>query len=225
MRVATLYGVDWRITPPVTLAVASRARRARVSRRRGRPLSSSHRHRSDRHGARALHQPPRAAASPRAARRSISRSSRRASSRRSGRGAARSPRSSLAVLLDARMSKNEILEIYLNDVYLGHSDGKPVLGIDEASRLYFNKPPSRVARRRSGAARRHDPRAESRHAGEAARHRPRAPRRHPRRDARSRLDRLTRSSQRRTTATSSSPAARFRRRRIRSTSARFARRS
>ncbi len=50
----------------------------------------------------------------------------------------------LAVLLDARMSKDEILEIYLNDVYLGHNAGKPVLGIDEASRLYFGKPPSRL---------------------------------------------------------------------------------
>jgi penicillin-binding protein 1B len=50
----------------------------------------------------------------------------------------------LAVILDARMSKDEILEVYLNDVYLGHSGGKPVLGIDEASRLYFGRLPSRL---------------------------------------------------------------------------------
>src|ERR1700720_1822400 len=50
----------------------------------------------------------------------------------------------LAILLDARMSKDEILEIYLNDVYLGHNGGKPVLGVDEASRLYFGGPPSRL---------------------------------------------------------------------------------
>jgi len=50
----------------------------------------------------------------------------------------------LAMLLDARLSKDEILEIYLNDIYLGHSGGKPVLGIDEASRLYLNKPPDRL---------------------------------------------------------------------------------
>src|SRR5581483_4142552 len=31
----------------------------------------------------------------------------------------------LALLLDARMSKDEILDIYLNDVYLGHNGGKP----------------------------------------------------------------------------------------------------
>lgn len=45
----------------------------------------------------------------------------------------------LAVLLDARVSKDEILEIYLNDVYLGHAGGKPVLGVEEASRLYLDK--------------------------------------------------------------------------------------
>jgi penicillin-binding protein 1B len=50
----------------------------------------------------------------------------------------------LAVILDARLSKDEILEIYLNDVYLGHSAGKPVLGIDEAARLYFAKLPNKL---------------------------------------------------------------------------------
>lgn len=50
----------------------------------------------------------------------------------------------LALLLDARMSKDEILEIYLNDVYLGHNAGKPVLGIDEASRLYLDKLPGEL---------------------------------------------------------------------------------
>jgi penicillin-binding protein 1B len=50
----------------------------------------------------------------------------------------------LAVSLDLRVPKDEVLEIYLNDVYLGHANGKPVLGIDEASRLYFGKLPSRL---------------------------------------------------------------------------------
>jgi len=50
----------------------------------------------------------------------------------------------LALLLDARMSKDEILEVYLNEVYLGHSGGKPVLGVDEASRLYLDKRPSEL---------------------------------------------------------------------------------
>jgi penicillin-binding protein 1B len=47
----------------------------------------------------------------------------------------------LAVDLDARLSKDEILELYLNDVYLGHHAGEPILGIDEASQLYFDKRP------------------------------------------------------------------------------------
>ncbi len=47
----------------------------------------------------------------------------------------------LAVRLTLRLSKNDILELYLNDVYLGHDRGSPILGIDEASRLYFDKPP------------------------------------------------------------------------------------
>lgn len=46
-----------------------------------------------------------------------------------------------AIALDARLSKDDLLELYLNDVYLGHHDGVPILGIDEASRLYFDKPP------------------------------------------------------------------------------------
>ena len=47
----------------------------------------------------------------------------------------------LAVDLDVRLSKDDILELYLNDVYLGHNQGVPILGIDEASRLYFDKAP------------------------------------------------------------------------------------
>jgi penicillin-binding protein 1B len=47
----------------------------------------------------------------------------------------------LALALDRRLTKDEILELYLNDVYLGHHAGSPILGIDEASRLYFDKPP------------------------------------------------------------------------------------
>jgi len=47
----------------------------------------------------------------------------------------------LAVVLDLRLSKDEMLELYLNDVYLGHHQGLPILGIDEAARLYFDKPP------------------------------------------------------------------------------------
>src|SRR5258708_22357935 len=54
------------------------------------------------------------------------------------------PEMLLALILDTQLSKDEILEIYLNEVYLGHSGGKPVLGIDEASRLYLGKDASRL---------------------------------------------------------------------------------
>ncbi len=47
----------------------------------------------------------------------------------------------LAVVLDVRLTKDEILELYLNDVYLGHHNGNPILGVDEAARLYFDKSP------------------------------------------------------------------------------------
>jgi membrane peptidoglycan carboxypeptidase len=50
----------------------------------------------------------------------------------------------LAIALDARFTKDEILELYLNDVYLGHHNGIPTLGIDEAARLYFDKSPLRL---------------------------------------------------------------------------------
>jgi len=49
------------------------------------------------------------------------------------------PEMLLALVLDASVPKDEILEIYLNEVYLGHNEGKPVLGVDEAARLYFGK--------------------------------------------------------------------------------------
>ena len=50
----------------------------------------------------------------------------------------------MAVILDARLSKDEILEAYLNDVYLGHFNGRPVLGVDEAARVFFDKSPARL---------------------------------------------------------------------------------
>ena len=50
----------------------------------------------------------------------------------------------LAVILDARLSKNDVLELYLNDVYLGHHAGSAILGIDEAARLYFDKTPRQL---------------------------------------------------------------------------------
>ena len=45
----------------------------------------------------------------------------------------------LAVMIEVRLSKDEILEAYLNEVYLGHRDGREVRGLGEAARVYFGK--------------------------------------------------------------------------------------
>lgn len=45
----------------------------------------------------------------------------------------------VAVVLEMRLSKNEILERYINDVAMGEYDGTPVYGMPLAARYYFNK--------------------------------------------------------------------------------------
>lgn len=50
----------------------------------------------------------------------------------------------MAVILDARYSKRDILEAYLNDIYLGRNRSISILGVGEASRFYFGKPVSEL---------------------------------------------------------------------------------
>ncbi len=50
----------------------------------------------------------------------------------------------LAVLLEARYEKRQILEAYLNEIYLGGSGGVSLLGVGAASRAYFGKDASQV---------------------------------------------------------------------------------
>ncbi len=50
----------------------------------------------------------------------------------------------LAVLLEARYSKRDILEAYLNEIYLGSSGGVSLLGVGSASRAYFGKDPGQL---------------------------------------------------------------------------------
>jgi penicillin-binding protein 1B len=50
----------------------------------------------------------------------------------------------MAVIIEVRLTKDEILEAYLNDVYLGHRDGRAMHGLDEAARAYFNKSPKNL---------------------------------------------------------------------------------
>ena len=45
----------------------------------------------------------------------------------------------LAVLLEARYGKRQILEAYLNEIYLGGSGGVSLMGVGAASRAYFGK--------------------------------------------------------------------------------------
>jgi len=45
-----------------------------------------------------------------------------------------------ALALEAEYDKEEILEAYLDQVYLGHRDGLAVHGLGTAARLYFSKP-------------------------------------------------------------------------------------
>jgi penicillin-binding protein 1B len=50
----------------------------------------------------------------------------------------------MAVILDARYAKKEILEAYLNDIYLGRNRSISILGVGEASRFYFGKPVAEI---------------------------------------------------------------------------------
>ena len=50
----------------------------------------------------------------------------------------------LALMIELRLSKDEILEAYLNEVYLGHRDGREVRGLGEAARVYFGKTPAKL---------------------------------------------------------------------------------
>ncbi|HEX7186193.1 MAG TPA: PBP1A family penicillin-binding protein [Thermoanaerobaculia bacterium] len=50
----------------------------------------------------------------------------------------------LALLLEARYGKQEILEAYLNEIYLGSSGGVSLMGMGAASRAYFGKEASQL---------------------------------------------------------------------------------
>ncbi|HEX7418314.1 MAG TPA: PBP1A family penicillin-binding protein [Thermoanaerobaculia bacterium] len=45
----------------------------------------------------------------------------------------------MAVLLEVRYSKEEILESYLNEIYLGQNGSVQIIGVEQASQLYFGK--------------------------------------------------------------------------------------
>ncbi len=45
----------------------------------------------------------------------------------------------MAFILDAKYPKREILEVYLNEIYLGQRESVSICGVGEASRFYFGK--------------------------------------------------------------------------------------
>lgn len=44
-----------------------------------------------------------------------------------------------AAALEAELDKDQLLELYLSEVYLGHVDGVPLHGVEQASRAWFGK--------------------------------------------------------------------------------------
>ncbi len=50
-----------------------------------------------------------------------------------------------AVALERRLDKLDILELYLNELYLGHVAGRPVYGIDQAARGFFATSPEHLS--------------------------------------------------------------------------------
>ena len=61
----------------------------------------------------------------------------------------------LAQRVEQHYSKDKILELYLNQVFLGNN----VYGVGTAARFYFHEPASELYAAAGGAARRPDPRA------------------------------------------------------------------
>lgn len=64
-------------------------------------------------------------------------------------GAERTPirklrEAAMALVLERRHSKEEILEAYLNEIYLGHDRGAAIHGVGAAARYYFGKDVERV---------------------------------------------------------------------------------
>jgi penicillin-binding protein 1B len=51
----------------------------------------------------------------------------------------------LSIILESRVSKEEILELYLNDVYLGQRGSFSINGVGQASRVFFGKDVKNVA--------------------------------------------------------------------------------
>ena len=51
----------------------------------------------------------------------------------------------MSIALERRLTKDQVLELYLNDVYLGHRGSFAIRGVPEAARLFFGKDISNVS--------------------------------------------------------------------------------
>lgn len=51
----------------------------------------------------------------------------------------------MALVLEARHDKQDILEAYLNEIYLGHDGGRAIHGVGAAARFYFGKEARRLS--------------------------------------------------------------------------------
>ena len=51
----------------------------------------------------------------------------------------------LGPLLEQHLAKSEVMELYLNRVYLGQASGYPVYGVHHAAREFFGKPPQQLS--------------------------------------------------------------------------------
>ena len=69
----------------------------------------------------------------------------RAADRVSDRSAASCSSSSWPLILETKATKDEILELYLNEVYLGHRGSFALHGVAEAARIFFGKDVSNLS--------------------------------------------------------------------------------
>ena len=83
----------------------------------------------------------------------------------------------LSVVLETRASKDEILELYLNEVYLGQRGSFAIHGVAEASRLFFGKDVTNVSLAEAATIAGVDPGAVHALAVQLAQPRPRPPQR------------------------------------------------
>ncbi len=93
----------------------------------------------------------------------------------------------MAYIAERRYSKEEILENYVNDIYLGQHGQEGIYGIWEAAQFYFSKEPRDLTIARDGDYRRDDQLAQPHQSGAPSRVRPGQTQRGARPDARRRL--------------------------------------